>query len=70
MFDHTAYVVIKDLNNNNKLYITTYNKPINPVMIDLNTLDKDNTKSFDIILEKLPFPNNYITNKLVTMNKN
>ena len=69
MFDHTAYVVIKDLNNN-KLYITTYNKPNNPVIIDLNTLDKDNTKSFDIILEKLPFPNNDITNKLVTMNKN
>ncbi|MED7819236.1 MULTISPECIES: linear amide C-N hydrolase [unclassified Francisella] len=69
MFDHTAYVVIKDLNDN-KLYISTYNHPNNPVVVDLNTLDKDNSKGFDIILEKLPFPNNDITNKLVEINKN
>ncbi|AIT09020.1 choloylglycine hydrolase [Candidatus Francisella endociliophora] len=68
MFDHTAYVVIKDLNDN-KLYISTYNHPNNPVVVDLNTLDKDNTKGFDIVLEKLPFPNNDISNTLVKMNK-
>ncbi|MED7788141.1 linear amide C-N hydrolase [Francisella sp. 19X1-34] len=66
MFDHTAYVVIKDLNNN-KLYISTYYHPNNPVVVDLNTLDKDNSKGFDIILEKLPFPNNDITNTLVKL---
>ena len=63
VFDHTAYVVAKDLNNN-KLYITTYNHPNNPVMIDLNTLDSNNTKAFAKVLEKLPFPSNDITSEL------
>ena len=67
MFDHTAYVVIKDLNNN-KLYISTYYHPNDPVVVDLNTLDEDNSKGFDIVLEKLPFPNNDITDKLVNTN--
>ncbi|WP_150466524.1 linear amide C-N hydrolase [Francisella sp. SYW-9] len=67
MFDHTAYVVIKDLNNN-KLYISTYYHPNDPVVVDLNTLDKDKSKGFDIVLEKLPFPNNDITNALVKLN--
>nr|WP_255321732.1 hypothetical protein [Francisella halioticida] len=68
MFDHTAYVVIKNLNNN-KLYISTYYHPNDPVVVDLNTLDKDNSKGFDIVLEKLAFPNNDITNALVNINK-
>lgn len=68
MFDHTAYVVIKDLNNN-KLYISTYYHPNDPVVVDLNTLDKDNSKGFDIVLEKLPFPNTDITNKLANTSK-
>lgn len=63
MYDHTAFTVAKDLNNN-KLYITTYNHPNNPVMIDLNTLDSSNTKAFAKVLEKLPFPNNDITSEL------
>lgn len=64
MFDHTAYVVVKDLNNN-KVNITTYNKPNNPVVVNLNVLDNDHTKSFETSLEQLPFPNNDITKKLV-----
>ncbi|MDE4940302.1 linear amide C-N hydrolase, partial [Francisella tularensis subsp. holarctica] len=36
MFEHTAFTVIKDLNNN-KLYIKSYNSPNKAVEIDLNT---------------------------------
>lgn len=65
MFDHTAFTVIKDLNNN-KLYIKSYNSPNNAVEIDLNTLDQNNSKQFAIDIDKLPYPNNNISANLIT----
>ncbi|MGQ4005436.1 choloylglycine hydrolase family protein [Francisellaceae bacterium CB300] len=63
MFDHTAYTVIKD-QTDNKLYITAYDHPNTPAEIDLNKLNAENKKGFDVNISDLPFPNNDITSKL------
>ena len=63
MFDHTAYTVIKD-QTDNKLYITSYDHPNTPAEIDLNKLDSEGKKAFDVNISDLPFPNNDITSKL------
>jgi len=63
MFDHTAYTVIKD-QTDNKLYVTSYDHPNTPAEIDLNKLDSENKKEFDMNISDLPFPNNDITSKL------
>lgn len=66
VFDHTAFTVIKDLSNN-KLYVKAYNRPNDVAIIDLNTLIKDNAKAFAIDISKLPYPDNNITNKIISL---
>ena len=63
MFDHTAYTVIKD-QTGNKLYVTSYDHPNTPAEIDLNKLDSEGKKKFDVNISDLPFPDSDITSKL------
>ncbi|KEI35881.1 choloylglycine hydrolase family protein [Allofrancisella frigidaquae] len=67
MYDHTAYTVIKDLDKN-LLYLSSYSNPASSVMIDLNKLDKNNTKAFDTIIKDIKIPNTDITDNFLQSN--
>tara|TARA_B110000977_G_scaffold182338_1_gene243891 strand:- start:163 stop:417 length:255 start_codon:yes stop_codon:yes gene_type:complete len=64
-YDHTAYVVIKDLNKG-VMHLTSYDRPLNSVEININTLDNNNAKYFYKNIDDLDYPNKDITNSFIS----